>query len=241
MKPMETSNLIQQYYFDQNGVLQKHIATNHLVENRTDTTVVYFVYKNDLLAKKIQLDTKGFYSHTYERDANGQISKDTYSREENAGFSNFNFIQGKTFEIFFETYTNEVENGKLIKKRIANSDGKPYDDIYYEYDEYDNLVKETSTLVVTKKSRYKTYVYNEYHQLVEKIEESNFFGKTITYYNYTYDEAGNLLSEKISKNGKPKSAKEFVYDSNMLLKAILIKDEGSNTIKITKFKTTFYP
>ena len=30
------------------------------------------------------------------------------------------------------------------------------------------------------------------------------------------------------------------YDGLMMLKAILIKDEGSSTIKITKFSTTFY-
>jgi hypothetical protein len=240
MKPISTSNLIQQYYFASEGYLKKHIATNKITGNKIDTTVIYSNYKNGLLAKKIQLDSKGFYSHTFERNENKLIVKDTYAREENKGYSRFNFIQGKSFEIFYETFSYQLKDDKVFKKRISNSDGKPYNDIYYEYDEYENLIKETSTLVVTKKSRFKLYKYNEYHQLVEKREESNFFGKSIVIHSYTYDEASNLMSEKVNKNGTPKTSKEFVYDSNMMLKAILIKDEGSSVIKITKFKTSFF-
>ena len=190
LKPMQSSNLTEQYFFNNDGNLKKHIATNKISGNKIDTTVIYFQYINDVLSKEIQLDSKGFFSHAYERDDNGLIIKDTYAREENKGYSRFNFIQGKSVEIFFESFTYLIDNGKIMKKRIANSDGKPYNEITYDYDNFDNLIKETSTLIVTKKSRFKEYKYNEYHQLIEKKEVSNFFGNSTIIHNYTYDEIG---------------------------------------------------
>lgn len=241
MKPMNAANLIEQYYFNENGLLHKMIRTNHITGGRTDTAVVYLNYFDDDLIKKTQLDAKGFFSHTFELDPKGNVIKDTYSREENQGYSRFNFIQGKSFTIFYETYSYEFDDkNRVTKKSISNSDGKPYQNVYYSYDVFDNLIKETSTLVVTKKSNSIEYTYNEFHQLIEKKIESNFFGKNITIHTYEYDDVGNLLSEKITRNGKPKTSIEFVYDGRMLLKALLIKDESSGTIKVTKYKYQFY-
>jgi YD repeat-containing protein len=238
MKPIIETPLWQQFDFDKYGRVERMMET-YFNGSDIDTSLVQFKYAGDHLIKKRLSDSKGFYSYSYQYDDQHNLEKMIYSREVNANPEAHNFVLGQLIEVYKERYENSKISDKKTKRIIYNSDDKPYLQELTEYDEYGNKKKELSTLVVTKKGSNVTYSYDAYHRPVEKLEINNLFGKSETRYEYKYDEAGNLLSEKKYEDGAHKTTREFMYDGRMLLSARLTKDESTGTIQIVKYTITF--
>ena len=238
MKPIIETPLWQQFDFDKYGRVERMMET-YFNGSDIDTSLVQFKYAGDHLIKERLSDSKGFYSYSYQYDDQHNLEKMIYSREVNANPEAHNFVLGQLIEVYKERYENSNISDKKTKRIIYNSDDKPYLQELTEYDEYGNKKKELSTLVVTKKGSNVTYSYDAYHRPVEKLEINNLFGKSETRYEYKYDEAGNLLSEKKHEDGVHKTTREFLYDGRMLLSARLTKDESTGTIQIVKYTITF--
>ena len=231
MKPIIKTPLWQQFDFDKYGRVERMMET-YFNGSDIDTALVQFKYDGDDLIKKRLSDSKGFYSYSYQYDNQHNLEKMIYSREVNANPEAHNFVLGQLIEVYKERYENSKISDKKTKRIIYNSDDKPYLQESTEYDEYGNKTKESSTLVVTKKGSSVSYSYDAYHRPAEKLEMNNLF-------EYKYDDAGNLLSEKKHEDGVHKTTREFLYDGRMLLSARLTKDETTGTIQIVKYISIF--
>lgn len=237
MKPIKETGLWQSYNFDKYGRVVEMIETSSLL-GKFDTSVVHFKYAGEHLNKKRLTDEKGFYSYTYQYD-DGKMTQKTYSREVNANKTRDKFELGQLIEIYKETYEHSEISDSKTKTVTYNSDGKPYEQEFREYDEYGNLIKIVKTLVVTKKGSSTTFEYDAYHRPISKTEISNFTGKDEWRFEYEYDEAGNILKERTYHNGEHKTTREYLYDGRMLLSARLTKDEATETIQIVKYQCFF--
>jgi hypothetical protein len=238
MKPIKATPLWQQFDFDKYGRVTRMMET-YYTGSKIDTSLVQFKYAGDHLIKKRLSDAKGFYSYSYQYDDAGNRTQKTYSREVNANPETHNFELGQLIEVYKERYEKKEISAAKTKTTIYNSSDKPYQQVFKEYDEYGNFIKEVSSLVVTKKGSSTTINYDAYHRPVEKMETSNLFGKSETRYVYEYDEAGNLLQENCYEDGVHKSTREFLYDGRMLLSARLTKDMATETIQIVKYTCVF--
>jgi YD repeat-containing protein len=240
LKPMERTSLFQQFDFDQQGRLYRSIESVALSKNQIDTSVVLFYYEGDLLAKKVYTDNNGFYAHSYQYDSEGKMIKMTYSREENKFKTRYQFESTKSIIVFFETYEYKDCLPEKCIRTYFNQQGKPYQTLSSYFDGYGQLIEETTQYVVTKKSSSIYYKYDELFRAIEKKDVANFIDKNEIITSYEYDEIGNLLSEKMTRNGVFRTNKEFMYQENMLLKALLNKNEETGTIQVVKYTYQFY-
>lgn len=132
------------------------------------------------------------------------------------------FDGGTSFTAYEYTYG---ENGLLIKKRYYDSSKN--DIIYqYTYDENNMLIKEVRSGQSADSET--EYSYNE-NGLLEK-KEHYFYGRSeIT--EYTYDENGNLLEEKMTASNGQNSLYKYTYDENgNCLKKDMLKTNGLHEI-----------
>lgn len=237
---VKTGN-VQRFEFGNDGKLAKQLETISIAGNIKDTAITYFIYS----AKK-QLETKrssdgyGFYSYNYEYDETGNIIKQVYSRDENKGFKN-DFQLSKQFIINSESYQYEQLSSTQKKRRFFNDNGIEYKSVITYFNEYGNISEEETRFVVTGKKSAITYKYDEYFRLSEKMDFSSVPEANKIISVFSYDEFGNVIQEKISRNGTLKTTREFLYDKKtFLLDAKLIKDEATQTIHIYKYSYEFY-
>ncbi len=57
---------------------------------------------------------------------------------------------------------------------------------------------------------------------------------------HSYDEIGNILEIKYYKADKHTSTKQFLYDKNMLLSAMIIQNMETEFLRIIKYRYTFF-
>jgi hypothetical protein len=221
MKPIKETGLWQQYDFDKYGRVKRMMETKK-VGSIVDTSLVEFKYAGDRLNKKRLSDASGFYSYAYQYNDQGKLTQKTYSREVNANPYKHKFELKQLIEIYKERYEHTKISDASSKVMVYNSSDKPFQKLFTQYDEYGNLIKETATLVVTKKT-----------------EVNNLMGKEEYRYEYDYDEAGNLLEERTYLNDEHTTTRQFLYDGRMLLSARLTKDIKTGTIQIVKYTCQF--
>ncbi len=237
---IQSSRLVQGYQYNLKGQLVSQYNSK-LQNKKRDTSFTYYQYNNEgqLILKRIS-DSYGFYSYSYEYDSLGQMSKNTFSREKNIGKSKANFILGKQYIIFNETYKYEKSDSLMIKV-IMNNNQRPYQKNTYKYDKLGYLKEEKTQLLINNKTHLTLYNYNEKGGL-KKVE--NFKQQSKSPYKtvkYQYDEWGNLTYMDEYKDGIQVIHKEILYDpSTLVLKTILSQDLVSNLITIIKFKPKFY-
>jgi hypothetical protein len=237
---IQSSRLVQGYQYNLKGQLSSQYNST-LQNKKRDTSFTYYQYNKDeqLILKRIS-DSYGFYSYSYEYDSLGQMSKNTFSREKNIGKSKANFILGKKYVIFSETYKYE-KSDSLTVKIIMNNNQRPYQKNTYKYDDLGYLKEEKTKLLINNKIHLTLYDYNEKGGL-KKIEsfkqQSKSPYKTIK---FQYDEWGNVTYIDEYKDGVQVIHKEILYDqSTLVMKTILSQDLVSNLITIIKFKPKFY-
>lgn len=237
---IKTGN-VQAFEFNREGKLTKESETISIAGSIKDTAVTFFFYNGKKqLEMKRSTDGYGFYSYAYEYDNSGDISKQVYSRDENTG-SKENFQLGKKFIINSESYQYENVSDKQKRRRFFNDNGMEYKVQTSFYNEYGKLSEEESRFIVGARKSSISFKYDEYFRLSEKIDFSAISEENKIVSAFSYDEFGNVLQEKISRNGSLKTVREFLYDKKtFLLDAQLIKDEATQTIHIYKYAYEFY-
>lgn len=241
LQPIVKTGNVQRFEFNAGGKPEKQLETISIAGSIRDTAVTYFIYNEEgRLELKRSSDGYGFYSYYYEYDKSGNIIKQVYSRDENAG-SKIDFQLTKQFIINSETYQYEQLSQRQKKRRFYNDNGMEYKAVISYYNEYGNIEEEESRFVVTGRRSSISYQYDEYFRLVEKTDFSSISGENKITSFFAYDELGNILQEKIHRNGVLKTTKEFVYEKKtLLLDAQLIKDEATQTIHIYKYSYEFF-
>lgn len=237
---VKTGN-VQRFEFGLDGKLARQMETISVAGNIKDTAITYFIYNaKKQLEMKRSSDGYGFYSYHYEYDEAGNIIKQVYSRDENKGFKN-DFQLSKQFIINSESYRYEQLSSAQKKRRFFNDNGSEYKSVITSLNEYGNMLEEETRFVVTGRKSSITYKYDEYFRLSEKSDISMVPEENKIVSVFTYDEFGNVLQEKISRNGTLKTTREFLYDKKtFLLEAQLVKDEATQTIHIYKYNYEFY-
>ncbi len=241
LKVIKESKQITKYEFDTKGRLKNQFGSFN-TSGIQDTTFITYLYdnRNNLTTKRTN-DAYGFYSYRYTFNKENRVTSKTYSREENAGSSRYDFVLGKRYTIVKETYSYVV-NDSVIRKSVYNNHNRIYQKIIYHYSNLKLLTSETSQYVISRKKSKTTYKYNDLSQVTEKkvvldVKTPNEYKLT----KYRYDVIGNLEYIDEYTNDKHILHKEVLYDkSTYLIKALLIQDKATKFITIIKFKTTFY-
>lgn len=242
LQPIIDTKLFQQYDFDTLGRLVRHLDAFYRTGKEPDTLVLYYSYDNTgrLEYKRIS-DAFGFYSYHNEYDKEGNLLKQTYSRDDNSTASKANFRLEKQYIIISESYTYQRPAQTHLLRITFNEYGKEFKEDRYTSNKFGNRIEHISRYIITDRGAKTVFRYNEKNRLGEKIEFSNLEERDSTVTTFTYDEIGNIGEQKISRNTKLKTTIQYLYDSkNLLLSARLIKDEATSLISIYKYTYEFY-
>ena len=137
----------------------------------------------------------------------------TYTYYDNGALQKVVYGNGASEEY---TYFADGSLQTLINK---NAEGTVTDQYTYAYDSNGNQTSKTEIIASVNKGT-TNYSYNELDQLIRVVEPS---GKTT---DYSYDEAGNRVSEIITDNGTTTST-VYTYDElNRLLKTVTTIDDA---------------
>lgn len=233
------TDIVQQYDFDDEGRVIKHMYVHHAFGYRTDTTTIIFTYDREgRLITKRQNDNLSFYSYNYTYDSLGNVIKETYCRDENCGPSKYQFKLGNQYEIIAESFSYAEEKNKKIKK-YYNTFGKEYQQREYYFDEHGYLSNEKMIYTLTGRQTMQVdYTYNE-QGLCTARSEFNVDGVKINT-TYKYDKQGNLTDYDYMLDKVLVTHRELLYDQYMLLSASVSKDIRTNLITIIKYTYDFY-
>lgn len=174
------------YTYDLRGNLVKHIVLNN---DAVGWTYIYTYDSKGNMTKSVETDCEGVVTltETYAYDSDGNLTK--YTSKEQGYLST-------------ETYTYD-KNGYLIKKVLEYSSDTGSKEVHttvYTNDADGNCVKETLSAKYADGSGFtsvSTYTYDKGNKLL--TESGGYF---TTY--YTYDNYGNLISEKLVYNDSSK-------------------------------------
>lgn len=161
---------------------------------------------------------------------NNQLSGKTLYSYNNSGMIEKRELYFGDIKAFDEIY--EIESNKLIKMKYFTSDGTLISYSDFEYDSYNNLIKENKFNSNGEIDYIYKYKYEEGRLSEEKIIMPN--GKK-TIINYFYG-SNNLITEKITKDseGKVLSSLKYVYEGKNLI------EEYYETPEIKTKKTYTY-
>lgn len=229
------------YHFEEDGKMEFQLNSMLRTEARTDSSFIHYYYREDGTIETKRLnDTYGFYSYDYETDAEGQVVKETYFRDENVGTSRFNFQLGKQYIISSEAFAYENIGDSIIVKQVFNNYGKAYMEHRKYYNKLGYKTMEESRYIIGNRRSRTTFEYDEKGRISKKIEQHDLRNDKQTITTYLYDDVGNLLEENIYQNDTHVTHREFLYDERMFLSAIISKDVATNIISIVKYTYTFY-
>lgn len=210
------------------------------VEWQSDTTLINEIQISDNNNKFTEIN-KSPYSKAVVKfngnvlsreifDQNNQLSGKTLYSYDNSGMIEKRELYFGDIKAFDEIY--EIESNKLIKMKYFTSDGTLISYSNFEYDSYNNLIKENKYNSNGEIDYVYEYKYEEGRLSEEKIIMPN--GKK-TIINYFYG-SNNLLTEKITKDsdGKVISSLKYVYEGKNLI------EEYYETPEIKTKKTYTY-
>ena len=225
------------YIFNKKGNLIIHYLSNN-TKSKTDTVFTFYEYNKENKNSVMRVsDSYGFYSYTKNYDSTSRLVNQVYSREKNASKSKMNF---KLYIIFEESYQYSFQDSVQIVTTL-NSNGRPYKIEKKFYDMLGYLTKSTTKLLISNKTKYELYHYNDrgFLKSIQYFKEA--IKLPIKEIKYDYDEWGNVTFMDEYKNNERIIHKELLYEpSTLILKTILSQDLVSNLITITKFKSKFF-
>ena len=228
------------YIFNKKGNLIIHYLSNN-TKSKTDTVFTFYEYNKENKNSVMRVsDSYGFYSYTKNYDSTSRLVNQVYSREKNASKSKMNFKLEERYIIFEESYQYSFKDSVQIVTTL-NSNGRPYKIEKKFYDMLGYLTKSTTKLLISNKTKYELYHYNDrgFLKSIQYFKEAIKF--PIKEIKYDYDEWGNVTFMDEYKNNERIIHKELLYEpSTLILKTILSQDLVSNLITITKFKSKFY-
>ena len=228
------------YIFNKKGNLIIHYLSNN-TKSKTDTVFTFYEYNKENKNSVMRVsDSYGFYSYTKNYDSTSRLVNQVYSREKNASKSKMNFKLEERYIIFEESYQYSFQDSVQIVTTL-NSNGRPYKIEKKFYDMLGYLTKSTTKLLISNKTKYELYHYNDrgFLKSIQYFKEAIKF--PIKEIKYDYDEWGNVTFMDEYKNNERIIHKELLYEpSTLILKTILSQDLVSNLITITKFKSKFF-
>ncbi|PDH50168.1 MAG: hypothetical protein CND37_00090 [Bacteroidetes bacterium MED-G20] len=228
------------YIFNKKGNLIIHYLSNN-TKSKTDTVFTFYEYNKENKNSVMRVsDSYGFYSYTKNYDSTSRLVNQVYSREKNASKSKMNFKLEERYIIFEESYQYSFQDSVQIVTTL-NSNGRPYKIEKKFYDMLGYLTKSTTKLLISNKTKYELYHYNDrgFLKSIQYFKEA--IKLPIKEIKYDYDEWGNVTFMDEYKNNERIIHKELLYEpSTLILKTILSQDLVSNLITITKFKSKFY-
>ena len=237
---IKSSGKKEAYIFNEKGNLIIHYFSSS-VKSKSDTTFTFYEYnqKNENTILRVS-DSYGFYSYSKDYNDQGKLINKTYSREKNASKSKMNFKLDEKYVIFEESY-NYQEKDSTLEITTLNSNGRPYQKQIYHYDSYNYLSRIHTRLLISNKTKYEKYQYNDKGFLKSIQYFVNDNETPIKEFRYNYDEWGNVTFTDEYKENIRVIHKELLYDpSTLILKTILSQDLVSNLITIIKYKPEFY-
>lgn len=238
MQPITSKGLIEQYSFNQQGLITEHLSTMKLRGGRIDTTQNAFSYDNgNQLVQKTTHYVKAYDAVRFQYDAAGKIKEEIVVRGANESEYKFGLNKGTETVVKSERFEWKQINDSTEMKVFYNAADKAYKELVVVYNRIGQLKSENTTFYLTKKRNVITYKYSDIGQLVKVIDYSNISGQQTVSYTFDYDEYGNLIAGKVFKNGKLTTSNEYLYDPKTLfLSAQLSKNESSRSIKIIQYE-----
>ena len=237
---IKSSEKKEAYIFNKKGNLIIHYLANN-TKSKKDTVFTFYEYnkENKNVVMRVS-DSYGFYSYTKNYDSSSRLLNQVYSREKNASKSKMNFKLEEKYVIFEESYQYSSKDSVHIVTTL-NSNGRPYKVEKKFYNHLGYLTKSTTKLLISNKTKYELYHYNDRGFLKSKQYFKEAIKLPIKEIKYDYDEWGNVTFMDEYKNNERIIHKELLYEpSTLILKTILSQDLVSNLITITKFKVKFY-
>lgn len=237
---IKSSEKKEAYIFNKKGNLIIHYLANN-TKSKKDTVFTFYEYnkENKNIVMRVS-DSYGFYSYTKNYDSSSRLLNQVYSREKNASKSKMNFKLEEKYVIFEESYQYSSQDSVNIVTTL-NSNGRPYKVEKKFYNHLGYLIKSTTKLLISNKTKYELYHYNDRGFLKSKQYFKEAIKLPLKEIKYDYDEWGNVTFMDEYKNNERIIHKELLYEpSTLILKTILSQDLVSNLITITKFKAKFY-
>ena len=175
------------------------ISNSSLYWYDSDGEIIYlwqegYTYENGVLVNRTWAEYSE-YNGTYSLHID-QYTVYSYDSQGREVLSNTSYG-----ERFYTVETTYDESGNIIKVDSL-TDGELDDSIEYEYDSVNVLITETSTDYWTngQVSRTTNYSYDGSGKLVSK-EQHDAGNNWTLYWNYTYDERGNKITEEFTRTG----------------------------------------
>lgn len=233
------SNKLDYFYqFNEDGKLKSQLSS-HYAKGLKDSTVISYKYNNNQISLLRKSDNQGYYSYQYAYDDKNNIINQTYCRDENKFNSKKKFQLKKQYIIVKDSFSYQQFDNQT-KKTFYNSYGKKFKTQTNYYDSLGYLVEEYTKFIIGNNKEKTTYEYDEIGRIHKKHTYTNISNNKKNTAVYRYDEIGNILDIKYYKASKHLSTKQFLYDKNMLLSAMIIQEMETEFLRIIKYRYTFY-
>lgn len=227
------------YRFNEVGLLyqlDKISSVLHLVDSMT------IIYKrNDLGEVELRTEqgNRGVYTKKFIYDREGNLERLDYSKAENTSGVKGEIATGTGITINSETFKYNKTSDTIVRKSCYNNYGLLYAHFITTQNHLGYVLSEKEEMVMTNRSRVKTYHYNDKGWLEEIrwTDENDQVQKKHLFY---YDPFGNLLKLEKYRNSEMEQEIEVLYTETMLIEAILDQDMMTKAITITKFSYEFY-
>lgn len=227
------------YRFNEVGLLHqldKISSVLHLVDSMT----IEFK-RNDLGEVEIRTEkgNNGVYIKKFFYDKDGNLERQDYSKAENIATTPKEIQTGQGIIINSESFKYINQNDTVVRKSCFNNYGLLYSNIITTKNKLGYLLSEKEELVMSNRSKLKTYHYNEKGWLSE-IHWLDEVGTVQRKHLFYYDPFGNLLKLEKYRGAEMEQEIEVLYTETMLIEAILDQDMSTKAITITKFTYEFY-
>lgn len=220
--------LCEEQEYDKQGRL-RYKMTNYIL--RSDIGRAYFTYRFKYdeagrLIEKVESELSHYiYKYTY-NDIDSVASMIKYDYKDGRKIEETKYVYGADRKLKTMTVVNVWDFGYIHSYSYSgrtvtdvttmNKDGSPFGTMVHEYDEHNNLLKETWTNDETGKStvqKLNSYEYNSLGKMVKSTTSLMFLDQK-TYKSYIYNEDGTIKTIRISYSWKDDESElryEYIY------------------------------
>lgn len=237
---IRSKGLDYHYQFGEDGKLKTQLSS-HFSNGLKDTATHHFTYDSlGRIAIKRASDLNGYCSYHYNYDHLNNIITQSYCRDENKFDSKAKFELKKQYVITTDSFNYQKLSDTQSQKIFYNDYGIKFKTQTNYYDSLGYLIEEYTKFIIGNNKEKTTYEYDEIGRIHLKHTYTNISKNERNTEDYSYDEIGNVLDIKYYQNDKHTSTKQFLYDKNMLLSAMIIQDMETEFLRIIKYRYTFY-